>query len=105
MNVGQFLTKVKEFIAFAKAGNYIQAAIVAFELLRVVLDNMPEALTATLPVTGNADHVAALESICDQQTFAAPGDELKPVGGPLLVIVAPIIIAIVKKLLREWLNK
>lgn len=107
MNIGQILQKVKDMIAAAKAGNYLLAVKLAFEIMSAITDAMPpQAFNAPpkLQATGidltTADEdtiLAEIEKCCQPAMNATPGD---PAQGPVIDVLKPLIWAAIKK----WLG-
>ena len=94
--------------AAAKTGSYMQAVLIAFEILQAIANSMPEAAFNIAPkvhsygvVVASAredDLIAELDGICQDPSYGTQASA--PVDGPLVTILTPIVLALIKK----WLS-
>ena len=106
MNIGQFIQKIKDMILEAKAGHYAAAVMIALELLAAVRNSMPEAAFNVPPPVHSYGLV--LQSAAEEELVSELGKHIavadtgdsQPVSGPLVAILIPIILALLKK----WLS-
>ena len=109
MNVGQFMQKLKDMYAAAIAKNWFAAAMIAWELIQVIINSMPvtefnmppKAFSYGVVVEGatEAELLNELDRIMQRPTYAAAAND-SVTASPLIPILLPILFALLKK----WLS-
>lgn len=111
MNVGQLLLKIKDLIAAFKAGNYLAAALTAWEIVQAFLNSIPQqelgkpramhAVTAGFdPDSASIDEcIDELDKCCNDAAVTAldANAPVKGGGAVLISIFGPILLALVRK--------
>lgn len=112
MNVGQLLQKIKDLVTAFRAGQYLQAAMLAWEIVQAFLNSIPQTeLGRPRPMhasysagfdleTATIDEcVDELEKLTSNPTMAS-ANAADPVGNPIIALLLPI----VAKLVLKWLG-
>ncbi len=116
MNVGQLLQKIKDLIAEYRAGNYLAAALVAWEIVQAFLNSIPQQELGK-PRRMHTSYSSGFD--LEDATFDECIDELEKCclhpavssanatdsvavggGGAIIGILLPIIL----KLVEKWLG-
>lgn len=111
MNVGQLLQKIKDLIAAFRVGDYLTAALIAWDIVQAFLNSIPKtelgkprAMHASYSAGFNLESasidqcVDELETCCN--STAVQGMDKTESGGALIAILGPILV----KLIMKWLG-
>lgn len=115
MNVGQLLLKIKDLIAAFRAGNYLAAALTAWEIVQAFLNSIPQTelgkprvMHATAYSAGFDLETASIDELVDELEKCCNHSAVTSVsatdsvgaGGAIIGILLPIVL----KLVMKWLG-
>lgn len=106
MTVAELAQKVYDLVAAVRNGNYVIALALAMAILKTLTDVIPAVSLGVQSMKSTVDESLTLDELCNELDkccqslpVGASEDVAAPGSGVLVSLLAPILIAMIKKLI------